>query len=124
MSPFDIVNVINTKKEHDHAEMVSGYVPFIVNRAMSNFSDCVFYANEVNQLHFLDKDQQFDFYKYIVPKGKRFAKWNKAEKSSQDILMLQEYYNINIRVAEQYLHILTDEQMEYIRSKTNRGGVK
>ena len=64
MNPFEYVNAINkTKKDimvDDLAE--KEYNPFIINRALSFFSDTILYANEMNKYHHLDNRLQFDFF--------------------------------------------------------------
>lgn len=124
-TPFDAVNCINNKSTYEWSDEVDKvYVPFIVNRAMSNFQDTIYFANEANKMHHLDKDQQFDFYYGIVPKGKRYSKWNKTIKATEDEKLLQDYFGINILRAQEYLKILTPEQLNIIRKKCFRGGVK
>lgn len=119
-NPFEIVKHINGKTELDFD--IKEYDPFIINRAFSMMKDTLFIANEVNKMHALDKDQQYQFYFNIVPKGKRFSEWVKADKSSEDLKMLMEHYLINIRVARQYLTLMTESQLDIIREKMMKGG--
>jgi hypothetical protein len=86
--------------------------------------DTVFFANEMNQRAHLDKDQQFDFYLNAVPKGKRWGKWAKADKLEENLSNIMNYFCINKSVAEQYLKLLSDEQLEEIKESQNYGGKK
>jgi len=124
MTPFDIINAVNEKKEIDRSEMISNYSPFIINRGLSMVRDTVFFANEMNQRAHLDKDEQFDFYFGSIPKGKRWGKWAKADKLEQNLVDVMGFFCINRSVAEQYLRILTDKQLEEIHEKQNYGGKK
>lgn len=83
MSPFDYVKeILQGKKQLIVDELTEKeYVPFIVNRSLSYHQDCVFFANEVNRRHHLDKKLQNDFLLNTVRSQKRpFAKWIKSEK--------------------------------------------
>ena len=56
MNPFDYVNAINYSKKdimvtRDDEKV---YVPFMVNRSRSYFSDTLLLANEMNKFHHLD----------------------------------------------------------------------
>jgi hypothetical protein len=120
VSPFDIVKNISEKTELEFE--VTDYTPYIVNRALSMFKDTIFIANEANKMGNMGKDQQYQFYMNIVEKGKRYAKWEKAEKDSDDVEMLKTYFTINSNIARQYLQLLDNETLEVIRTKMVKGG--
>lgn len=122
MKSWDIYKVICEKLPYDREELLNDYVPYQVNMCASNVADTMFIANEMNICHRLTKEQQFDFYYHIVPKGKRYSKWN-TPAINNNVDVVAEYYNINKKVAEQYLKILTDIQIEDIRNLVMRGGV-
>ena len=54
----DYLNAINHKKEDlmagDDDFWEKKYPAFIVNKALSAFTDCILYVNEMNRLHHLD----------------------------------------------------------------------
>ena len=54
----DWLNSINFGK-NDLIENIDNYSPFIINKAMSGYIDTLFFANELNRFHFLDKDIQY-----------------------------------------------------------------
>ena len=60
MSPFDYVKEILQGKKQLIVDDLSEkeYNPFIINRSLSYHKDCVFFANEMNRRHHLDKKLQ------------------------------------------------------------------
>lgn len=123
-TPFDFVKSITQTKENiwNNEETDKGqYVPFIVNKSLSSFPDCLFFSNEMNQYPELDKDMQYLYYLNIIRQSKRFSKWLK--KTDDDNLgWIREYYRCNKSRAREILKILTTEQLEEIKNKMNTGG--
>lgn len=117
---FDYVNSLSYSKKYLDEELSeSGYVPYIVNKAFSQYPDCILYANEMNQLAHLDKKLQFDFYFHGIRPRKRFAKWHKPVDNAK-VTLLQEYYKCNKARAEEALALLTDEQYQQIEDIMQR----
>ena len=124
MNPFDYVNqILQGKKQLIVDEITeSEYVPFLVNRSLSYHMDCIAYANEMNRRHFLDKKLQNDFLLNTVRSAKRpFAKWVKSEKS-EDIECVKLVYGLSDSKAREALRLLSDEQIQQLKEKTNTGG--
>ena len=125
MNPFDYVNDINHGKKNimvdDLAE--KEYAPFIINRALSFFSDTVLFANEMNIHHTIDNRLQYDFFINIIRKRKRFSKWFKPETIS-DVETIKAYYGYNNEKARQVLNLLTADQLNELRNKVAKGGRK
>ena len=123
MSPFDYVNAINYNKKDimvdDLAE--KEYNPFIINKALSFFSDTILFANEMNKYHHLDSRLQFDFFINIIKKKQRFSKWSKPY-ISKKIEVVKEYYKCNDNKAQEYVDILTDSQIKELKKRMNKGG--
>lgn len=127
MNPFDFVKSINDKTGNiidRDPDTEKAYVPFIVNRAMSQFPDTVIAANTLNGLHFLDKKLQYDYLYHTVKKRKRFSKWAKPEWDEPSETMVAEYYNVSRVRAREYLAMMTEADKENLAFKTNTGGVK
>ena len=123
-NPFDYVNaILQNKKQIIVDELTEkDYVPFIVNRSLSYHSDCIMYANEVNRRHFLDKKLQNDFLIYTIRSRKRpFAKWVKSGKS-EDIECVKLAYGLSDSKAIEALRLLSDEQIQLLKEKTDTGG--
>lgn len=125
MSVFDVITNLSSSNEYIYTkELEKDIVPFMINRAMSNYYDCIFYANEVNKCKNLTKKQVYDFYHYgIQPKKKRFAKWGNSKKD-ETVLMISEFYKCNIKVAEQYSKFMTPDDINSIREKLDKGGTR
>jgi trimethylamine:corrinoid methyltransferase-like protein len=127
LTPFDFMNAASFSKEDlirdsdipEHTEKM--YTPYIVNRGFTNFEDTILHANEMNMRHGLFSGAQFDYYKSVLRKRKRFSKWPKADKDI-NLDAIQKVYECNRTVAKQYLKVLNKEQLETIHDKINEGG--
>lgn len=123
LTPFDFLGAITYSKESlivdDDTE--KQYQPYIVNRGLANSMDTVIWANEMNSRPHIDKKQQFVFLSKSVPKRKRYDKWAKAEEI-ENIELVMEYYGFAKDKAEVALSILTQDQLNYISKKCNKGG--
>jgi hypothetical protein len=128
-TPFDFINAISYDKRDlirmsenpEGAEKL--YNPFLTNRGLSYHMSSIMEANILNQLHYLDKQLQFDCALNMVRKEKRFSKWFKPE-SNEVIELICKHYQCNIRRAQEYASILTPEQLEKIREQQFTGGMK
>lgn len=124
----DYLNAINFSKEklldNDDTEWTKKYPPFVINKCLSMFYDCIAQANEMNGYHFLDKDVQFNFFINSIRKKKRFGgKWLK-QNVLKDIEYVKEYYDYSNEKAREALSILTKEQIELIKLSIDKGGRK
>ena len=125
MSPFDFVNsILQNKKQLIVDDLTEKeYNPFIINRSLSYHRDCIIYANEMNRRHFLDKKLQFDFLINTIRSQKRpFAKWIKSEKS-EDIECIKVYFGLSDSKAKEVLGLLSEEQIQQLKEKTDIGGL-
>ena len=124
MNPFDFVKSITyTKQDIMNDLNESEYESFLVNRALSYHQDCLLYANEMNRRFELEVRLQYHYLLNTIRKRKRFAKWQKPLKID-DLNIVMEYYQISRAKAEEYLNILSNREVEHIRKKMNKGGVK
>ena len=122
----DYLNAINFTKEKildtDDLTWEKKYPPFVINKCLSMFYDCIAQANEMNGYHFLDKRLQFHFYINSIRKRKRFGgKWLSQAKL-KNLEYVKEYYGYSNEKAKQALNILKDEQIEFIKESLNKGG--
>jgi hypothetical protein len=119
----DWLNSINyTKKDimvDEYEE--KKYPAYIINKCLSAHTDCLFYVNELNRLHHLDKRLQNDFLLNSIGKRKRFAKWLRSSKV-KNLDLIKQYYGYSNEKAKQALDILTAEDIETIKIKMNKGG--
>ena len=110
---------VNLLEENPDAK----YPAYIVNRCMSGHLDTVMFANEMNLSHNLDSDMQYSFYLNSVRKRKRFSPWLRKDEI-KDLDLVKRYYGYSNEKAKQALRILTNEQLNFIKSKLETGGTK
>ena len=125
-SPFDYVNAILQNKKQLIVDEITekDYAPFLVNRSLSYHKDCLMYANEMNQRHFLDKKLQFDFLLNTVRSQKRpFAKWIKSEKSD-DLECIKQVYGFSDSKAREAFRLLSKEQIQQLKEQADTGGLR
>lgn len=96
------------------------YPAFIVNRMLSGNIDTVLFASELNERFTMDKDMQYKFLLYAVPKRKRFSNYLKKN-SLEDLELVKSYYGYNTEKALDALRLLSKEQIDYIREELNTG---
>jgi len=127
LSPFDFMNAASfTKadliKDSENPDMTEKqYNAYIVNRGFTNFEDTILHANEMNQRHELFPAAQFDYYRAVLRKRKRFSKWPKADKDV-NLDAIQEVYQCNRTVSKQYLKVLNEEQLQSVHDRLVTGG--
>ena len=115
MNPFDLAaDITNGKVGLITKENAKDYNAFMVNKILSYYPDTLLYAQQMNEMPHLPLDMQYDYLMGSIKKKKRWAKWNKKEKST-DLLAVATYYNTSYRIARQYLAVLTDDQLKVIR---------
>lgn len=122
MNVFDFVKSINSTKvnllEQDSSREKE-YAPFIVNKALSYFPDTVIQANDMNMMHSLDKNLQYNFLINSVRPRNRYSKWVKSDIG--DVEAIQRYFNCNYSIAKQYQRLFTTDQIKIIRTKMEKG---
>jgi predicted transcriptional regulator len=124
MTPFDFINSINNGKDIMVDEATeNAYVPFVVNRGLSYFADTIMYANELNKVANTDKKLQYHYLINTIVPRKRFSKWAKKNEDS-DIELVMNNYNYSYEKAAQVLSLLTKRQLEELKNKNNKGGIR
>lgn len=121
VNPFDLLKNISQKT---YPESLYGYNKFLTNLGMSQRSDTVLFANEMNKYDNLSDQMCFDFYYHGLPKKNYFAKW--AKKFNSDATeMVKEYFSVSYKVAKSYEKILNKSQLDQIKTwYDNRKGGK
>ena len=120
----DWLNSINSNKKNlidEDPLLEQKYLPYVTNRCMSGHLDCIMYANEMNINPNLDKKLQYDFYLNTLRSKKRFAPWIRKEEL-KNLESIKSYYGYSNEKAKQALRILSPTQLDYIKSKLNKGG--
>ena len=124
-NPFDYATaILQTKKQLIVDDLTEkDYNPFLINRAISQHKDCLAFANEMNSRHYLEKKLQFDYLLNTVRSMKRpFAKWAKAEKND-DLECVKLVYGLSDPKAREALRLLSKEEIQQIKEKTQKGGL-
>lgn len=123
----DYLKSINETKQNlmdsDDSGWEKEYPSWVITKCMASHYDTVLLANEMNINYQLPNKLQYDFYINIVRKRKRFSPWEKKVKLD-DLECVKEYYNYSTEKAQAALKLLNKEQIDYIKSKLNRGGKK
>ena len=126
MGPFEFTKTINETKRNlidEDPEVEKDYIPFLVNRSLGYFMDTIMYANEMNQKSFIDHKLQYDFLLNIIRPRKRFSKWLKKSKDN-NIDLIKNFYGYSYTKAKDVVDILSEDQLEQIRSKLDTGGLR
>ena len=119
----DYLNSINQTKEHLGDDAMKKYPAYIVNRCLSGHIDAILFANEMNKMAHLDNRLQYDFFINTLRKRKRFSPWLKKEQIA-DLDLVKRHYGYSNEKAKIALTLLTEEQLEFIRSRHEMGGRK
>ena len=117
-NPFDYVKSINKKTyEYD----LSGYNPFLTNRAFAGFIDTIMFAEQMNQHSDLSPYLQYQFYYYGVRKGSRFDPISKpSEPEGLEVVMA--YYNYSKQKALEVMSLLTKKNIISMIETMDKGG--
>ena len=97
------------------------YPAYIVNKCLAPFGDTIMLVNEMNIRHHLNNKLQYNFLLNSLRTRKRFAPWMKSSKS-KNLEYVKEYYGYSNEKAKSALDMLSNEQINYIKEKLNRGG--
>jgi len=100
----------------------NSYPPYIVNKCLANHLDSVMYANEMNKYPKLDKIIQYEFLINSLKPRKRFTPWVKKQ-TLDNLDLVKEYYGYSHDKALTALQILTNEELDSIRTSMNKGGM-
>ncbi len=124
----DYLNAINYTKinllDGDDITWEKKYAPYVINRCCSQHLDSILMANEMNQRHGLTKRLQFHFLLNSIRKRKRFGgKWVTTAKS-KNLEYVKEFYGYSNEKAKIALDILNKQQIDFIKSKLDKGGRK
>jgi len=122
----DWLNSINTGKNNlidEDIDLEKKYPSYIVNRCLSGHIDAVMFANEMNKHPNLAKKLQYDFFLNSLRKRKRYSPWLRKEQI-ENLELVKKYYGYSNEKAKQVLHILTREQLSFIRDRLDTGGKK
>ena len=122
-SLFDWLNNITFGKEDFRlkASELEGFDPFMICKGLGQSKTTVGFANLMNTMSHIPKEQQYVFYLKGIPKHKNYAKWAKNEMTKE----FKEFHKViggTEAKAREAWNILTDEQIGEIMSPKGGAG--
>jgi len=103
-------------------DIESEYEPYNMNKNLSYSTEWIFTVNDMNGLPHLPNRLQYDYFiNSIRRRSRKLESWIKPEKS-KDLEAVKEYYNYSNQKARDSMLLLSDTEIEYIKSKTYKGG--
>lgn len=116
-----IPSILQTKK--DVLDNEKDYNAFLVNRALSYHMDCILYANQMNMNSLTPRKLQYQYLFHSIRSMKRkFQPWHKQDKI-KDIEYVKEFFGYSDEKAKEVLDILTDSNIQEMKSKLEKGGM-
>lgn len=117
VTPFDYVNDVSLDKQYLYEGAATrNFKPFLINKALSAFPDCLQAAAFLNENHSLNEKMQHDYLFYVLPKRKRFKRdgWlKKSEAEKRELTVLEDVAKVvgyNLERTKQFWSILTEDQ--------------
>lgn len=98
---FDAINSINYKTKKDFN--IKKVNPYILSLWLAQDKNLIKYVQKLNPYIFsIDNHIAFKYYYNKIPKGKRFIKWTRKEKTenTEEIKELMNKYNISEKEAK------------------------
>jgi len=115
-TPFTYLNKINSGDKSNIKVDSTVYNQFLINRGLSLHIDTIAIANEINKYSKVDNQMHFDYLRYMVTPGKRWAKWPKP-KQQPDAALISMYYNISMVKAYDLLGIIDQHTLSQIKEE-------
>lgn len=106
---------LNTKDDSE----IKSYTPYMINRFVSMAEMYVPFVNEINKHSDIPKHVHYRFYNSILPKRNHFFRYIKKKKDLQaeEKKYLAVYFECGIKDIEQYIKILSKDQIKEILAK-------
>jgi len=114
LDPFKHADAISYSKEA--LDPNDGYDPYIVNLALSYYSDCIMSVNEMNLRHQLPVNLQQTYYINTISKRKRYARWVKKVKN-EELNIIMQYYGYSREKALDAAKILSKQEISEIKER-------
>lgn len=113
------VNLMKGLSEEHH----DAYKPYNMNKFLSQSADSLLYVNDMNGLPHLPIVLQYDYFiNSIRRRNRRPEKWLVDSFEFDNLKNIKEYFNYSNQKAKDALLLLDESEIEYIRSKTYKGG--
>lgn len=115
-------DILQKKEGVITSENEKEYSPFVVNKALSAYLDCILHANEMNINHDLDKKMQYDYYFHALRGYKRpYQQWLKTVKND-DVDAIKAFFGYSDAKARDILKLINKQQLDAIKQKLTIGG--
>jgi hypothetical protein len=122
LTPLDFIKDISQFKKDILTEDVEKYYnSFLINKYLSMDATTVLYAAEMNVRPHMSKRMQYDYYLNAIEKRNRFFRYVK-ETSDENVAVVKEYFGYGKKKAKEALRLLSPEDLEYIKTRLNKGG--
>ena len=120
MELFDYLNNISTEKKEldfEDDEVNKNYLPYMINRWISTCDGYISLVNEINKYE-VPKEIHHRFFMSTIPQRKQYWDYSKIKKlkdiDEKDIELICKYFECSKKEANQYLDILTKDQIKEI----------
>lgn len=107
----------------ENDEDIRSYNSYLINRFLSYHVDSTLLANEINLYSDIPKKAQYQFYINSLRKRQRkLSKFFKKE-TLDDLDSVKNYYGYSNKKALQALKVLNKDQINYIKTQLEKGGM-
>ena len=122
---FDHINHITSNQTKDYWNTLTEsdkktWSNYMINRFLSMKMEWTDFVNEIQKLKLAPR-QLYLVYSNVLPKGKQYLKYIKKKKqtiyNTQVIQKVSEYFEISKSESEDYLNLLSKEQIRELVSK-------
>ena len=122
---FDHINHITSNQTKDYWNTLTEtekkqWSNYMINRFLSMKMEWTDFVNEIQKLK-LDSRMLYLVYSNTLPKGRQFLKYIKKKKqtiyNTQVVQKVSEYFEISQSESEEYLNLLSKEQIRELVSK-------
>jgi hypothetical protein len=121
MELFDYLKCLTVTKEEldfEDEEISRNYVPYMINRFISTVDIYVPLVNEINQFPDIPKETHYQFFLNMLPKRKQYFDYSSLKKEKEATLqqkkMIAHYFQVNLKIAQEYISILSEEEIQEI----------
>lgn len=124
---FKIIDEILVGKRRMQVDEIAEYDQAFINTALSQHTDLIFYANNMNKLigpdrqEFISNQMHFDYLWSIVRRGKRArVKWAKSRTSEDSLVIacISELYEMSKEKATEYFRDFSEDRIKTIKSRS------
>lgn len=121
---FDYLKSLTSKNPRYCGEELINYNPWMVNRFLTDIPELLPVLEEINGGYNLTYQQHYDLLFEVIPKSKRFLKYNlKKENKEKDLTYVMEYYQVNYEVAKSYVELIAKDELKQIKDHFEKRGI-